>query len=156
MSGVAIESIRVEIMIWLSFVDLMSETTSPHLRRLLFQALQQDVRRKREELLEAEDKLAREEREIASSERQLGESKLKMEANLTNYDALFRQTQKLTEELESQKHSNVTLLAENNVRRDNITAREIEISVELKVCITHPRARAHLHVHLQTRICVLT
>mmetsp|Transcript_33611 Transcript_33611/g.77642 ORF Transcript_33611/g.77642 Transcript_33611/m.77642 type:complete len:874 (+) Transcript_33611:212-2833(+) len=98
----------------------------------VLQTLQLDVRRKRAELLDREDRLEQEEKDIATSERQLRESKVQMDAYLTEYDMLFRKTQSLTEELEQQIHSNAVLTADNNTRRVEIAAKEAEVTLEKK------------------------
>ena len=66
------------------------------------QSLQTDVSQLKATLAEREARMKAEEDSIINTENQLRESKAQMETYLKEYDSLFRMTQKLTEELESQ------------------------------------------------------
>jgi len=96
------------------------------------QQFQLSVRQRRDEVVDRQQHLKIQQSEISKGELQLKESKEKMEAYLTDYDALFRKTQKLTESLERQIHANELLVAENQVRREAIVGQESEVSQTAK------------------------
>ena len=52
-----------------------------------------------------------------------------MEKYLKEYDQLFRTTQKLTEELESQMYTNETMENEHNARRRDIARTHSQVSI---------------------------
>ena len=98
------------------------------------QTLQSDVRTRKDELAEREARIRREEHDIVATESQLRDSKAEMENYLKEYDMLFRTTQKLTDDLESQMVSNEATEHENVARKKEI-ARSVtdiaSIAVEL-------------------------
>ena len=96
------------------------------------QSLQSEVSQLKATLHEKEQRMKTEEESIVNTENQLRESKAQMEKYLKEYDQLFRTTQKLTEELESQMYTNETMENEHNARRRDIAAKEGEIQQHRK------------------------
>ena len=95
-------------------------------------ALQDSVKKGRAELVERERHLKADKVDIIDTEKQLRESKEKMEKYLKEYDALFRMTQKLTEDLEVQIHLNDTIDKENASKKITLAEKQVEHKVMVK------------------------
>ncbi|GMI42250.1 hypothetical protein TeGR_g14775, partial [Tetraparma gracilis] len=94
--------------------------------------LQEEVASSRGTLVERERHLKADKVDIIDTEKQLRESKERMEKYLKEYDALFRMTQKLTEDLEVQIHLNDTIDKENAEKKQELLQKQGDHKVLVK------------------------
>lgn len=96
------------------------------------QDLQSSVKDVRQSLLDVERHLKDEKVDVLEVENQLREAKAQMEKYLKEYDALFRQTQKLTEELDVQVHVNDGVDADNKQRKEALAEKATDLKALAK------------------------
>ena len=106
---------------------LLEQSTKTDLEQRL-RSLQTEMEHQTAQLVEARNGARDEQTLITETEDQLRESKAEMEHYLRDYEVLFQQTQRLTEQLESLMYSNETMENENEVIRQELHLRERQIN----------------------------
>ena len=96
------------------------------------QDLQSSVKELRQQLLDVERQLKDEKVDVMDVENQLRDAKAQMEKYLKEYDALFRQTQKLTEELDVQVHVNDGVDKDNKERKETLVEKAADLKALAK------------------------